>query len=193
MYDKWWKVEDKNCLSSSFIHSFRLFIVRQVKERPFLWLTGERRDRGKVTAMFMGEYYHSLDAKGRLIIPAKLRDKLGDEFVVTRGFDGSCLSIYPLEEWGKLEEKLKMIPKNDKAGRVVIRHLTAGATMCEVDKQGRILIPQVLREHAHLEKEAVLVGMLERVEIWDKQSYEDNSADNIDEALASLEASGIQI
>ena len=143
--------------------------------------------------MFMGEYYHSLDVKGRLIIPAKLRDKLGDEFVVTRGFDGSCLSIYPLEEWKQLEEKLKMIPKNDKAGRVVIRHLTAGATMCEVDKQGRILIPQVLRDHAHLEKEVVLVGMLERVEIWDKQSYEDNAAEDIDEALASLEASGIQI
>lgn len=146
-----------------------------------------------VTAMFMGEYYHSLDAKGRLIIPSKLRDKLGDEFVVTRGFDSACLSIYPLEEWEQLEQKLKMIPKNDKAGRTVIRHLTAGANMCEVDKQGRILISQTLREHAHLQKEVVLVGMLERVEIWDKQSYEDSGAENIDDALASLEASGIQI
>lgn len=143
--------------------------------------------------MFNGEYYHSLDAKGRLIIPAKLREQLGDKFVVTKGFDGNCLSIYPTDEWEKLEEKLMKVPRNNKAGQMVVRHLTAGAERCELDKQGRILINQKLRQHAGLEKEVVLAGVLERVEIWDKERYEENCIIDLDEAMASLAESGIEI
>lgn len=143
--------------------------------------------------MFYGEYYHSLDAKGRLIIPAKLRELLGEKFVITKGFDKNCLSIYPMDEWEKLEEKLRNIPRNNKAGQMIVRHLTAGAKRCELDKQGRILISQELREHAKLDKEVVLAGVLDRVEIWDKQRYEENCDIDLDEAMASLAQSGIEI
>ena len=114
--------------------------------------------------MFMGEYNHTIDAKGRLIIPAKFRELLGEEFVLTKGLDG-CLSIYPMDEWKAFEEKLRALPLTNKNARTFSRFFVAGATMCELDKQGRILVPQTLREFAGLEKDVVLTGNLNRIEV----------------------------
>lgn len=119
----------------------------------------------------MGEYNHTIDTKGRLIIPSKFREALGDEFVVTKGLDG-CLFVYDNSEWKSFEEKLKSLPLTNKDARQFVRFFLAGAAAVEVDKQGRILIPGVLREFAGLEKEVVLVGVASRVEIWSKAKWE---------------------
>lgn len=121
--------------------------------------------------MFMGEYNHTIDTKGRLIIPSKFRETLGDEFVVTKGLDG-CLFVYDNSEWQSFEEKLKSLPLTNKDARQFVRFFLAGAAAVEVDKQGRILLPAVLREFAGLEKEVVLVGVASRVEIWSKAKWE---------------------
>lgn len=126
--------------------------------------------------MFMGEYNHTIDTKGRLIIPSKFRDKFGDHFVVTKGLDG-CLLIYDNEEWALFEEKLKDLPTSQKAARQFVRFFLAGATEAEVDKQGRILIPGSLREFAALDKDVVLVGVGKKVEIWDKTRYDASATD----------------
>ena len=118
--------------------------------------------------MFMGEYNHTIDAKGRLIIPSKFREVLGDEFVVTKGMDG-CLFVFDDPEWQAFEEKLHGLPMIDKEARQFTRFFLAGAASVEVDKQGRILIPAVLREFAGITKDAVLVGVGSRVEIWSKE------------------------
>ena len=123
--------------------------------------------------MFMGEYNHTIDPKGRLIIPAKFREALGDEFVVTKGLDG-CLFVYANTEWNNFEEKLRTLPLTNKNARQFTRFFLAGAAACEVDKQGRILIPQVLREFAKLEKDVVLVGVASRIEIWSKEVWEES-------------------
>ena len=120
--------------------------------------------------MFMGEYNHTIDAKGRLIIPAKFREVLGDEFVVTKGMDG-CLFVFDNSEWQAFAEKLRSLPMIDKEVRQFTRFFLAGAT-CEVDKQGRILIPSVLREFADITKDAVLIGVGSRIEIWSKDRWE---------------------
>ena len=121
--------------------------------------------------MFMGEYNHTIDAKGRLIIPSKFRELLGEEFVLTKGLDG-CLSIYPMDEWEAFEMKLRALPLTNKDARAFSRFFVAGATTCELDKQGRILLPAVLREFADITKDAVLVGVGSRVEIWSKDRWE---------------------
>ncbi|CDE44090.1 protein MraZ [Clostridium sp. CAG:411] len=123
--------------------------------------------------MFMGEYNHSIDAKGRIIVPAKFREELGDEFVVTLGLDG-CLFLYPNAEWEEFVAQLKQLPGNRQA-RQLQRYFLAGAVNCEVDKQGRILIPAKLREHAKLEKEVVFVGVLGKIEIWSKEQWDANN------------------
>ena len=123
--------------------------------------------------MFMGEYNHSIDAKGRIIVPAKFREELGDEFVVTLGLDG-CLFLYPNAEWEEFVAQLKQLPGNRQA-RQLQRYFLAGAVNCEVDKQGRILIPAKLREHAKLEKEVVFVGVLGKIEIWSKDQWDANN------------------
>ena len=136
-------------------------------------------ERQRVTNMFMGEYNHTVDAKGRLIVPSKFREQLGDEFVVTKGFD-SCLFVYGNPEWAEMEKKLTALPVTNASARKLTRFFLAGATTCEVDKQGRILIPSVLRDYAGIEKEAVLVGTGSHLEIWSKErwlainSYDDN-------------------
>ena len=109
--------------------------------------------------MFIGEYSHTIDAKGRLIVPSKFREQLGDEFVVTKGLDG-CLFVYENSEWKSFEEKLHALPLTNANARKFSRFFLAGACACEVDRQGRILIPSVLREFAHLEKDVVLVGSI---------------------------------
>ena len=124
--------------------------------------------------MFMGEYNHTIDAKGRLIIPSRFRELLGEEFVLTKGLDG-CLSIYPMDEWEAFEMKLRALPLTNKNARTFSRFFVAGAAMCELDKQGRILVPQTLREFAGLDKDVVLTGNLNRIEIWSKEKWEDAS------------------
>ncbi len=141
--------------------------------------------------MFYGEYQHTIDPKGRAIVPSKFREGLGDKFILTKGLDG-CLFAYSSEEWTSLENKLKSLPFTDKDVRAFIRFFFSGATECEVDKQGRILIPQNLREYAALEKDIYIIGVSSRVEIWKKAAWEaynsdDNiSADKIAEKMALL-------
>ncbi|HIU76054.1 MAG TPA: division/cell wall cluster transcriptional repressor MraZ [Candidatus Pelethocola excrementipullorum] len=143
--------------------------------------------------MFMGEYSHTIDPKGRLIIPSKFREQLGDEFVLTKGLDG-CLSIYPMDEWGQFEEQLRSLPLTNKNARTFSRFFVAGATSCELDKQGRILVPGTLREFAGLEKDVVLTGNINRIEIWSKQKWSENSNyDDMDAIAEGLQDLGITI
>ena len=129
--------------------------------------------------MFMGEYSHTIDTKGRLIIPSKFREELGETFVVTKGLDG-CLFVFSDEEWKAFEIKLKSLPLTNKNARQFARFFVAGATPCELDKQGIILLPATLREFAGLEKDVVLTGMLNRIEIWSKEKWnENNSLDDV--------------
>lgn len=122
--------------------------------------------------MFMGEYQHNIDAKGRMIVPAKFREGLGEKFVLTRGLD-QCLFAYPMDEWKILEEKLKKLPLTKRDARRFTRFFFSGAVECEVDKQGRINIPQPLRTYSKLEKECVVIGVSNRVEVWSKEIWED--------------------
>ncbi len=143
--------------------------------------------------MFMGEYSHSIDAKGRLIMPAKFREQLGEQFVVTKGVDG-CLYVYSQKEWDRIEEKFQEVNTTTKDARKFMRFFFAGAATCEVDKQGRILIPSVLREFAGLQKDVVLVGVLSKIEIWDKESYENASSyDDMDEIVEHMAELGLSI
>ena len=115
--------------------------------------------------MFMGEYQHTLDEKGRVAIPARLRDSLGERFVITRGLD-QCLFVYPLEEWAKIEAKLKALPFTKSDARAFTRMFFSGAIVVELDKQGRVLVPQHLRDYARVEKEVRIIGVSNRVEVW---------------------------
>lgn len=145
--------------------------------------------------MFMGEYNHTIDVKGRLIIPAKFRETLGDKFIVTKGLDG-CLFVYPKNEWSLFEDKLKVLPLTNKDARQFTRFFLAGAAACEVDKQGRILLPQVLRDFAQLEKEVVLIGVANRVEIWSKINWEQSMStynDDMNEIAEKMESLGFSI
>ena len=124
--------------------------------------------------MFMGEYEHALDSKGRLFIPAKLRENLGERFIITRGLD-QCLFVYPLSEWSILQEKLKELPLNKSDSRAFVRFFFSGATECELDKQGRVLVPSYLRSYANVEREAAILGISNRVEIWDLATWQEYS------------------
>ncbi len=124
--------------------------------------------------MFMGEFQHSIDDKGRVIIPARFRDELGEKFIVTRGLD-NCLFVYPQEEWEKLEKKLKALPFTKADARAFTRLFFSGAVECEVDKQGRVLVPQNLREYAKMNKDAVVIGVSNRVEIWSREVWKQYS------------------
>ena len=124
--------------------------------------------------MFMGEYLHIIDGKGRVIIPAKFREALGERFIATKGLD-HCLFVYPQDEWQVLEQKLKALPFTQPDVRAFVRFFFSGATECEVDKQGRILLPANLRDYAQLEKDVVLVGVSTRVEIWSQALWAEYS------------------
>lgn len=123
----------------------------------------------------MGEYQHSLDDKGRLIIPSKLREGLGEKFILTRGLDHS-LFVYPLTEWSNMEEKMKTLPTTQADARAFVRVFFSGAVECEPDKQWRISIPQNLREHARINKDLYVLGVSTRVEIWAKEVWEEYSS-----------------
>lgn len=143
--------------------------------------------------MFMGEYNHTIDAKGRLIIPSKFRESLGDVFVVTKGLDG-CLFVYDNAEWNVFEEKLKSLPLMNKDARKFVRFFLAGAAEVEVDKQGRILVPNVLREFAELNKDVVLIGVASRIEIWSRERFEGMAAyDDMDEIAEHMAELGLGI
>ena len=130
--------------------------------------------------MFMGEYNHTIDAKGRLIVPSKFREQLGDEFVVTKGLDG-CLFVYDNTEWKNVRREVTGTPLPIRCQKIS-RFFLAGASACEVDRQGRILLPSVLRDFAGLEKEVVLVGVGSRIEIWNKATWaEKNVYDDMEE------------
>ena len=143
--------------------------------------------------MFLGEYNHTIDAKGRLIIPSRFRELLGEEFVLTRGLDG-CLSIYPMDEWVAFEEKLRALPLTNKDARTFSRFFVAGATTCQLDKQGRILVPQTLRQFAGLDKDVVLTGNLNLIEVWSKEKWSENcNYDDMYSIAESMQNIGIVI
>ncbi len=143
--------------------------------------------------MFMGEYNHTIDTKGRLIVPSKFREKLGEEFVVTKGLD-DCLFVYPQDEWAHIEEAFRKVPLTNKKARDFVRFFFAGAASCEVDRQGRILLPANLRAYAGLEKEIVSAGVLNRVEIWDKEKWEkSNVIEDMDEIADYMAELGVSI
>lgn len=140
--------------------------------------------------MFMGTYDHSIDAKGRVIVPAKFREALGDSFVVTLGLDG-CLFVYPEEEWEGFVKQLKELP-GSKEARKLQRYFMAGAAPCDVDKQGRVLIPSNLREKAGLEKDIVFVGVMSKIEIWSKERWDENDDfDNVDDIAEHMSEFGL--
>jgi MraZ protein len=140
--------------------------------------------------MFMGTYEHSLDSKGRVIVPSKLRDGLGDSFVVTLGLD-NCLYGYPMEQWEHFVSDLQALPGNKEA-RVLQRHFMSGAALCDVDKQGRILIPTGLRIKAGLEKDVVFTGDMNKINIWSKENWKsiDDSV-NVDEIAEHMAELGL--
>ena len=146
--------------------------------------------------MLIGEFEHSLDVKGRLTMPAKIREDIGEKFIITKGLDG-CLFGFSKQEWDNFEEKLKTLPLTNKNARDFVRFFLSGAIECEVDKQGRFLIVSNLREYDCLEKEAVITGVGTRIEIWNKEKWkaynseENLSADQIAENMASLGMLGI--
>lgn len=133
---------------------------------------GTIRKESGVPVMFMGEYQHNIDAKGRIIVPSKFREELGEQFVLTRGLD-QCLFAYPMNEWHLLEEKLKKLPLTKKDARAFTRFFFSGAVECELDKQGRINIPSPLRKYATIEKECSVIGVSNRVEFWAMDKWED--------------------
>ena len=143
--------------------------------------------------MLTGEFNHSIDSKGRLIIPSKLRESLGEHFVITKGMDG-CLFLYPDNEWKAFEEKLRTLPLTNKKARKFSRFFVAGATTCELDRQGRILVPATLREFGGLEKDVVLTGNLNRIEVWSKAKWsENNDYGDMDAIAEDMQEMGIII
>lgn len=141
--------------------------------------------------MFIGEYQHNLDEKGRMAIPVKFRGKISEGAVITRGLDG-CLFIYDKAEWEKLAEKIVALPLTQANSRAFSRLMLSGAVDVEVDKQGRVLIPDYLREYAGLKKQAVVAGLYNRIEVWDAEIWQEykkkteSASDEIAEKLADL-------
>ncbi|MEF9852728.1 MAG: division/cell wall cluster transcriptional repressor MraZ [Hydrogenoanaerobacterium sp.] len=121
--------------------------------------------------MLIGEYAHSIDIKGRVNFPAKMRDHLGERFILTKGLD-NCLFVYAGDEWARLEDKIKALPMSK--ARTLQRFLFSGAVEVELDKQGRIVIPQNLRDYAGLAKDVMIIGASTRAEIWDKDRWQES-------------------
>ena len=143
--------------------------------------------------MFMGEYKHNMDKKGRVIIPASFREDLGENFVMTRGLD-NCLFVYPKKEWEKLESKLTSLSITKKSTRTFVRFFFSGATECSFDKQGRISIPKNLRDYADLDKETVIIGLANRIELWANEKWDgylSEAEDSYEEIAEQMEELGI--
>ena len=137
---------------------------------------------------FNGEFSHTMDIKGRVAIPVKYRDDLGEEFILTKGLD-KCLVLYPLTDWSELEKKLEKLSIADSNSRFYRRFFSAGATTCILDKQGRILIPQNLREYAGLDKDVTIIGAINTVEIWDTCQYNEF----MDKNLGNMESIAVRM
>lgn len=139
--------------------------------------------------MFMGEYHHNLDSKGRLIIPAKFREQVGSEMVFTRGMEG-CIFGYPVTEWQKVEAKLAALPLTKRNARKFTRFFYSGAMAGEFDKQGRVNLTTTLKKHAGLTKECVIIGVSDRIEIWSAerwQNFSDDASENYDDIAEDLD------
>ena len=142
--------------------------------------------------MFTGEYNHTIDPKGRLIVPARFREELGEAFWITNGNDG-CLNIYPEKAWEAFLEKLQLLTNTEKK-RKIVRSFVSKANNVELDKQGRILIPTALRGYAGLEKDVVLAGAIDKIEVWDKKRWDEEAdTDDIDAITESLAELGLNI
>ena len=138
--------------------------------------------------MLMGEYHHNIDDKGRLIIPAKFRNELGENYIITKGLD-KCLFVYSEEEWNKLIAKLKTLPFTNKDARNFTRFFLSGASMCEFDRQGRINISSNLINYASLNKECVVIGANDRLEIWSEElwnNFFESNEDNLSDIAENL-------
>ena len=143
--------------------------------------------------MLLGEYRHNVDAKGRVSVPSKFRGYWGQSFVVTKGLD-NCLYLYSKDEWKKFEDKLKNLPITSQEARSFVRFFFAGASECEVDKQGRINIPQNLREYARIQKDVVIVGVSTRAEIWNSENWDKyTSSDSLDVSKIASQMSSLGI
>ena len=129
--------------------------------------------------MMIGEYHHNIDEKGRLIIPSKFRIELGEKFIVTRGME-KCLFVYPMKDWNNMINELNKLSFTKKDYRTFMRMLLSGATECELDKSGRINISSPLKNYASLEKECVVIGVNDRLEIWSEDGFEDFFNSNIE-------------
>ena len=144
--------------------------------------------------MFMGEYHHTIDEKGRITIPSKLRDELGDNFIITKGLDG-CLFVYPKEEWNNIAKKYNELP-NTKDARNYLRFFLSGAIECEFDKQGRVNITPPLIKYADLIKDCVIIGVNDRLEIWNSERFNNfliENEESISDIADNLFASTINI
>lgn len=139
--------------------------------------------------MFLGEYHHNIDDKGRVSVPVKFRDDLAKGAVVTRGLDSS-LFLLPVEEWGKLAEKISSLPLGQSNSRAFARLMLAGAMDVKLDKQGRFILPEYLRKYAGLKKSVVIVGVNTRLEIWDKETWDSYNQQTEAEASAIAEQLG---
>ena len=138
--------------------------------------------------MFIGEYSHNIDAKGRLIIPNKFREELHSSFILTIGLD-NCLTVYSLDQWKKIFEEINRLPNTKEATRKYVRVLTSSATECVLDSQGRILIPSKLTKAAGIVKECVIVGANDHIEIWNKDSWDsyfDDAAKQFEDVAENL-------
>lgn len=138
--------------------------------------------------MFIGEYQHNLDAKGRIIIPSRFRDELHTTFILTRGLDG-CLTIYSLKQWEKMFEEINKLPTTKKAARQYVRMLTSTASECTLDNQGRIQIPSFLSKPVNIVKECVVIGANDHIEIWDKTTWDNyyiDASNNFEEVAENL-------
>lgn len=143
--------------------------------------------------MFIGEFHHNLDAKGRIVLPTKFREELLDNVIVTKGLDG-CLNVYTAEAWQKIYEKLLTLPTTNRDARIYVRMLTAKASECTFDTQGRILLPANLISDAAITKECVVVGAADHVEIWSEErwnNFEEEGSENLDEIAERLASFGI--
>jgi MraZ protein len=143
--------------------------------------------------MFMCEYSHTVDTKGRLIVPAKFREVLGDAFVICKGLD-HCLYIYSNEDWEAFANQLSSLPLTNKAAREFVRFFLSGASQVEVDKLGRILVPSSLRTFAGLDKDVVLAGVGHRIEVWSREKWEGESgSSDMDEIAETMDKLGITL
>lgn len=136
--------------------------------------------------MLMGEYHHNIDNKNRLIIPVKYREELGDKLVLTRGLDG-CLFIYSLDNWDDITKKINTLSFTKKDARSFTRFFLSGATMCEIDGQGRITIPTSLINYANITKECTIIGVNDRLEIWSTSLFNTIMEENLEDIERSCE------